>query len=217
MKNYQLRLNSNLKSDYEAFRKDTSKPFSHRSQTYPVVYLTADSYATLSIEYKEEKKLTLIVNLQDYYVFGFLIDNKCYSFKSVDEKLKQANFDVKEVIPYGDAYFEIGKGGIEDKVCGQLVSSKDILAAIDFITDMNNSWESKREYLLRVLWTLVEGIRFSGISDLVQNLFNNKSEIITYRYFFYMAERWEKISVGNAYLGRLDKSIAVYDLRPLEH
>ena len=109
-----------------------------------------------------------------------------------------------------------GSDGVEDKVCKELVTSQDILSSIDFIVDMNNSWEDKREYLLRVFWTLVEGVRFSGISDIVQNLFNNKEQSITYNYFFYMAERWEKISVGNAYLGRLDKSIAVYDLRPLE-
>ncbi|NER96709.1 MAG: hypothetical protein F6J86_23165 [Symploca sp. SIO1B1] len=175
-----------------------------------------DSYAKLSIESRGEQKLTLIVNLQNYYVFGFLIDDKCYSFRGVDEKLRNAGFEVEEVLPYGDAYYQIGESGVEESVCGQLVSAEDIRTSIDFIIDMSKSWESKRQHLLRVFWALVEGIRFSGISDIVYNLFNGESEKVTYRYFFYMAERWEKLSVGNAYLGRPDKSIAVYDIRPLE-
>jgi len=215
-KEYELNLDSNLTSCYEEFRADTSKIFSYAESNYPVVYLSITEFAKVTIKYYRESKMTLIVNLQDYYVFGFIINDKCYAFKGVDKNLREAGFKVDEVIPYGDAYYEIGKGGIEEKVCNETVTFKDIVSSIDYIIDMNHSWEDKKEYLLRVFWTLVEGVRFNGISDVVQGLINGKPLSVTYRYFFFMAERWEKISVGNAYLGDLDKSIAVYDLRPLE-
>ena len=218
---YFLRLDPQLTSDYQAFRSKTSTPYTYNNQTYPVVHLSSSDFAKLTVQHEGESKLTLIVNLQDYYVFGFLIKGLCYAFKGVEIKLQEAGFDVKEVIPYGDAYFDIGTPEVERQVRGEVVSAEIILSSIDFITTMENSWDQKREHLLRVFWALVEGVRFSGISDVVQSLFDPPTNVtestVTYDYFFYMAERWEKISVGNAYLGKLDSSVAVYALRPLEN
>ena len=220
MKTYKINLDSNLTSDYENFRNETSGTFEHRKNTYRVVNRSKKDFSILTIIYNGKEKITLVVNLQDYYVYGFLFNDKCYTFKgSEKEELIAAGIKVPiEEIPYGDAYFEIGAGGIEKKVEAEVVSSKAILSSIDFIVDLNKSWDEKREHILRVFWALVEGIRFCGISNVIQTLFTSTDEQIntTYAYFFYMAERWEKISIGNAYMGKMDKSIAVYDLRPME-
>ena len=219
METYKINLDSNLTKDYESFRSATSGIFTHRGNDYPVVNHSKKDFSLLTIMYDGKEKITLAVNLQDYYVYGFLFNNKCYAFKGTEkEELIAAGIKVPiEEIPFGDAYFEIGAGGIEKKVEAEVVSSEVILSSIDFIVNINNSWDDKREHILRVFWALVEGIRFCGISNVVQTLFNSTEKVnTTYAYFFYMAERWEKTSIGNAYLGKMDKSIAVYDLRPME-
>ncbi len=63
-KEYLLNLDSRLTDCYQLFRAETSKIFAHRKQEYRVVYLSATDFSKVTIQHNDEKKLTLIVNLQ---------------------------------------------------------------------------------------------------------------------------------------------------------
>ncbi len=136
---YELTLDSKLSECYQTFRKNTSKNYTDKSQNYPVVYLSATDFSTIEIKYQNESKLTLIVNLQDYYVFGFLFDDQCYSFLGVEKNLKAAGYTVDEVIPYGSAYYQIGANGIEQEVRATTVTKEVILSSINYIIDSANT------------------------------------------------------------------------------
>lgn len=220
MKAYQLRLDNHLSDDYQTFRQATSKPYSHKDNTYPVVYLSENDFAILTLSSTGTKDLSLVVNLQNYYVYAFIIEKQCYAFDGLTKSLEKAGITVDTELPYGEAYYEIGSDGVEASVRQESVTVAAIISAITQIQDMSLSWLDKKPDILRLFWAMIEGIRFSGISDTVQTLLNSPTPpaaTVQYDYFFYMAERWEKISIGNAYLGKEDDSIAVYDLRPLEY
>ncbi|MDE5068208.1 MAG: hypothetical protein O4861_04385 [Trichodesmium sp. St16_bin4-tuft] len=159
--------------------------------------------------------LTLIVNLEFYYVYGFKIDNQYFAYEGeAFDSLNKAGFNIPDEnkIPYGDAYYQIGTREQIDSVCQESVSLEALQNSISRVVDLNIEWTDKNEDLLRVFWCLVEGIRFNEISNIVNELVAGKPCNITFAYFYYMAERWAKLSVGSAYLGKLDKSIAVYEL-----
>ena len=97
-----------------------------------------------------------------------------------------------------------------------MVSLGALQNSIDRVVDLTIDWTDKNEDLLRVFWCLVEGIRFSEISNIVHELIVDNPYNTTFAYFYYMAERWAELSVGAAYSGKVDKSIAVYELHRLQ-
>ena len=216
---YDLTLDSdNFLNDYETFRDATSQDFKYNDQEYPAVYLNSDDYAFLNI-HSDGTQLTLIINLQYYYVYGFKIDDQYFAYEGeAYEALNKAGFDIPEAnkIPYGDAYYQIGTYEQIDAVCQENVTLETLQNAISTVADLSVKWTDKNEDLLRMFWCLVEGIRFSGISSVVDKLIKGEPYNVTFAYFYYMAERWAKLSIGNAYEGKTDSSIAVYELNRLK-
>lgn len=216
---YNLTLESGqFLNDYKTFRDATSQDFKYNDYEYPAVYLSSNDYAYLNIQ-SNGTQLTLIINLQYYYVYGFVIDGQNFAYKGeAYEALTSAGFDIPKanIIPYGDAYYDIGTDEQIDAVCQENVSLEVLQQAIANVADLNIAWTDKNEDLLRMFWCLVEGIRFSGISDVVDKLVTGDSYNVTFAYFYYMAERWAKLSLGNAYEGKGDSSIAVYELNRLK-
>jgi len=96
------------------------------------------------------------------------------------------------------------------------VSFEALLTSLTRVADLSLTWTDKNEDLLRVFWCLVEGIRFSEISNIVYDLISGKSYNTIFAYFYYMVERWVELSVRTAYSGKVDKSIAVYELHRLQ-
>ena len=216
---YDLTLESSqFLNDYTTFRDDTSQTFKYNDSDYPAVYLSSDDYAYLNI-HSDGTDLTLIVNLQYYYVYGFIIDGQYFAYQGeAYDALTSAGFTIPEanIIPYGDAYYDIGTDEQIDAVCQENVSLEVLQQAIDNVADLSIAWTDKNEDLLRMFWCLVEGIRFSEISYVVNQLVSGDSYNVTFSYFYYMAERWAKLSYGNAYEGKGDSSIAVYELNRLK-
>ncbi len=221
---YNLTLNKDqFLDDYSVFRSATSQNFKYNGNDYPAVYLDSDQYAYLNIISKQDEnepvELTLIVNLEFYYVYGFKIDYQYFAYEGeAFEALNEAGFNIPESnkIPYGDAYYEIGTDEQIYNVGQETVSLKAIQDSLARIVDLDIAWTSKNEDLLRAFWSLVEGIRFSEISDTVHTLISGEPFNTTFAYFYYMAERWAELSVGAAYSSKMDKSIAVYELHRLE-
>ena len=216
---YDLNLKEGLfLDDYDAFRSATSQNFSYNGNDYPAVYMDSDQYAYVNI-YSNEDLLTLIVNLEFYYVYGFKIDDQYFAYKGeAYNALTEAGFDIPDsnIIPYGDAYYEIGSDEQIDSVCQETVTLEALQNAISSVIDLSIKWTDKNEDLLRLFWCLVEGVRFSEISYVVNQLIESKPYNVTFAYFYYMAERWAELSVGAAYSGKVDKSIAVYELHRLQ-
>ena len=218
-KSYDLNLEQDqFLQDYTTFRTATSQNFTYNKNNYPAVYLDSDQYAYLNI-YSNKSQLTLIVNLEFYYVYGFKIDNQYFAYEGeAFDSLNQAGFTIPEAnkIPYGDAYYQIGTYEQIDSVCQESVSLEALQNSIDQVVDLTIKWTDKNEDLLRVFWCLVEGIRFSEISNIVHELIAGDPYNTTFAYFYYMAERWAELSVGAAYSSKVDKSIAVYELHRLQ-
>ena len=226
IKEYSLTLNEDqFLSDYSIFRAATSKTFTYKKRDYAAVYLDYDQYAYVNIisdqGSNDSIELTLIVNLQYYYVFGFKIDGQYFAYQdSALKALQGAGFKIPKsnIIPYGDAYYEIGSHAQIQNVCQENVSLSAIQSSIARIVDLKIGWTDKKEDLLRVFWSLVEGIRFNEISSIVHTLITGNSFNTTFGYFYYMAERWAEMSIGTAYRGKKnsDSSIAVYELNMLK-
>jgi hypothetical protein len=215
---YDLTLTSDsFLSDYDTFRNATSQDFSYNDVEYPSVFKTSDDYALLNI-HSGDDLLTLIVNLQYYYVYGFQIDGQNFAYEGEAYDALKDLFDIPKsnIIPYGDAYYQIASYDQIDAVCVENVTLSTLQNAISTVANLDVSWEDKREDLLRMFWCLVEGIRFAEISRIVNILVSGESYNVTFAYFYYMAERWAKLSIGNAYEGKLDSSIAVYELNRLK-
>lgn len=216
---YDLKLEKDqFLSDYTTFREATSQNFEYNKNNYPSVYMKSDQYAYLNI-YSGKDLLTLIVNLEFYYVYGFKIDDQYYAYEGeAFESLNADGFTIPEdnKIPYGDAYYQIGTYEQIDSVCQESVTLEALQNSISQVVDMSVAWTDKNEDLLRVFWCLVEGIRFSEISYVVNQLIEGNPYNVTFAYFYYMAERWAELSVGAAYSSKVDKSIAVYELHRLQ-
>jgi len=205
-------------TDYTTFREATSQNFTYKDKDYPAVYMDSKQYAYLNIS-SNGNLLTLIVNLQYYYVYGFKIDGQYYAYEGeAFNSLNEDGFTIPAAnkIPYGDAYYQIGTYEQIDSVCQESVSLEALQNSISHVVDMSLKWTDKNEDLLRVFWCLVEGIRFKEISTIVNELIEGKPYKITFAYFYYMAERWAELSVGAAYSSKVDKSIAVYELNRLK-
>jgi hypothetical protein len=216
---YDFHLNTaQFLDDYTTFRNATSQIFKYNDTDYPAVYLDSSDYAYITI-YSDAAPLTLIINLEYYYVYGFQIDDQIFAYEGeAYADLTKAGFTIPKsnIIPYGDAYYEIGTDAQIDSVCQESVILEALQNAIANVVNLNIAWTDKNEDLLRVFWCLVEGIHFQEISSIVYDLIQNKPYNVTFAYFYYMAERWAELSVGAAYSGKIDNSIAVYELHRLE-
>ncbi|WP_162182451.1 ribosome-inactivating family protein [Lacinutrix jangbogonensis] len=219
IKSYTLHLEKDqFLTDYSTFRAATSQNFTYKDNNYPAVFMDSNQYAYLNIESKSNT-LTLIINLEFYYVYGFKINNQYFAYEGEAIKaLTQAGFTIPEAntIPYGDAYYQIGSYAQIDAVCQESVSLEALQNSISRIVDLTIKWTDKNEDLLRVFWCLVEGIRFQDISTIMNELISGNPYNTTFAYFYYMAERWAELSVGAAYSSKEDKSIAVYELHRLQ-
>lgn len=220
IKSYNLNLTKDqFLDDYTAFRTATTQNFRYKNHNYLAVYMNNDQYAYLNV-LSNKNQLSLIVNLQFYYVYGFNIDNQYFAFEGeAFNSLKKAGFTILEAnkIPYGDAYNQIGTSEQINSVCQESVSLITLQNSISRIVDMTIEWTDKNEDLLRVFWCLIEGIRFNEISNIVDELIAENPFNITFGYFYYMAERWAELSVGAAYSSKMDNSIAVYELHSLQN
>jgi len=219
IKSYDLNLEKDqFLTDYTNFRAATSKNFTYKGNKYPAVFMDSDQYAYVNI-FSKNSQLSLIVNLEFYYVYGFKIDNQYFAYKGeAFDALNAAGFDIPEAnkIPYGDAYYEIATPEQIEGVCQQSVTMGALLNSISRVADLSIAWTDKNEDLLCVFWCLVEGVRFKDISNVMYDLIAGKSYNITFANFYYMAERWAELSVGAAYSGKEDSSIAVYELHRLQ-
>lgn len=218
LKSYNLNLQADLfLNDYATFREATSDTFTYNEKDYTAVYLGEDDYAYINITSNDDE-LTLIINLEFYYVYGFVIDGQYFAYTGeAYDSLTAAGFTIPDanIIPYGDAYYEIGSDDQINSVCQESVSLEALQNSISRVADLSIEWTDKNEDLLRMFWCLVEGVRFDGISTIVNDLIEGTAYNVTFGYFYLMAERWAEMSVGAAYRGKPDKSIAVYELHSL--
>ena len=74
------------------------------------------------------------------------------------------------------------------------------------------SFDLKSNDILVTFWSLIEGIRFSKISDTINTLIQNQSVDQVYDTFYSLAVIWAKLSVAAAEKGVLNPDIAVYEL-----
>lgn len=209
----------NFIKEYNAFRHATSSDYIYNEKTYRAVDKTSEEYAYLTFVIPEGDTLTLIVNLEFYYVYGFQIEGQLFVYEGeAYTGLTDAGFDIpkENTLPFGDAYYQIADENQRLTVANQQVAIEDIFTSIERVVNLSLPWNDKREDLLCVFWSLVEGIRFTGISKTVYDLLCGHTQRVTYNYFYYMAERWAELSIGAAYSGKIDKSIAVYELHRLD-
>ncbi len=211
----------NYQQSLDSFRNATSKIRSLNGIDYRVVYLEKTDFAGLTIKFGQAKELKLIINLQYYYVYGFLLDDgKVYAYTDDDPQddcykaLTDLGFSC-EKIPYGDAYYDISNSiGYEalNKLKQTKVSYQLLINALSELADANIPFSKKNESILIAFWSLVEGIRFAGISNVVSDLTKGQQPDFIYDYFYELAEIWAKLSLITAYEKTLNPDIAVYDL-----
>ncbi|MBV1924030.1 MAG: hypothetical protein KUG68_08390, partial [Flavobacteriaceae bacterium] len=97
-----------------------------------------------------------------------------------------------------------------------VVEFSQIINALTEITDTTIPFSKKPTSILIAFWSLVEGIRFEAISNVVDNLIQDKPNDYVYNYFYYLAEIWAKLCVIAAYEKNLNPEVAVYDLHQIQ-
>lgn len=212
----EINLGATFQSSIDAFRKVTSRPRIINGISYTSVYLTKNEFGGLRIRYDKGKELCLIVNLEFYYVYGFFLDDsKVYAFDGEGDKaLKKLGFET-ETIPYGDGYYDIKKMMGDDEFYNLLhtkIEFAQITSALNQITDTTIPFTKKAESILIVFWSIIEGIRFASISNVVSNLIQANTNDYIYDYFYELAEIWAKLSVIAVYDKKNNPDIGVYDL-----
>ncbi|MBV1924834.1 MAG: hypothetical protein KUG68_12490 [Flavobacteriaceae bacterium] len=216
----EITLDENFKKSLNSFRGLTSEPRILNGITYPSVYLTDSDYGGLTIQFGKGQELRLIMNLEYYYVYGFFLDDsKVYAFSGEGvEALDALGFET-ETIPYGDSYTDIKGQLTTDEfyaLTDGVVEFSQIINALTEITDTSIPFSKKPTSILIAFWSLVEGIRFEAISDVVDNLIQDKPNDYVYNYFYYLAEIWAKLCVIAAYEKNLNPEVAVYDLHQIQ-
>ena len=217
LKTLKIELDDNFESSLKKFRNLTSRIRTINKINYPAVYLSDADYGGLQIKYGSGSQLSLIVNLEFYYVYGFFLDDeKVYAFKGeAEEALSKFGFST-ETIPYGDGYFDIKNELSEEEFYALLntnVELNQIISGLDQLADTSIAFEKKAKSVLTVFWSLVEGIRFDGISNVVWNLIQNQPNVnVQYCIFYDLAEVWSDLCVKAVKVKIKNPSIAVYDL-----
>ena len=204
-----------------AFRGVTSKPYQYNGQTYPAVYLSDNSYGGLVIHFGDGETLSLIMNLEFYYVYGFFYRGTVYAFKDeAYEGLSQFGFDCCIQMSFGDSYTEIQQTlGWEkaDALRAEQATLTKLTNSLKALADQSIAFQDKCAELLIVFWSLVEGIRFAAISNSVNDQINGTGTGDTYQTYHDLAEKWADLSVDAAKKGILNPAIAVYELHRIEH
>lgn len=202
-------------SSYHAFRTVTSRIRNIKNENYRAVYLTASDFGGLTINFDKGKKLQLIVDLEFYYVYGFLIGNDVFGFNGEGASgLQKLGFDVT-TISYGDGYTDIRnqshKEGLPD-VTTMKVRLNTLIGSMTNLIDPKISFDKKSNDILVTFWSLIEGIRFAKISNTIEDLLVNHPVSAVYNDFYDLAVKWAKLSVAAAEEGSLNPDIAVYEL-----
>jgi hypothetical protein len=208
-------LDTNFSASLHIFRSLTSRIRYVNNEAYPVVYLSASDFGGLTITFGDNKKLQLIVNLEFYYVYGFLIGNDVYGFQGEGiDGLEKLGFTVTP-ISYGDGYSAIRqqshKEGLPD-VTTMKVRLSTLLTSMENILNPAISFDQKSNDILITFWSLIEGIRFAKISNTIEDLLENQPVNDVYDDFYKLAVIWAKLSVTAADKGVLNPDIAVYEL-----
>lgn len=211
-----ISLDHNFTNSLDRFRELTSRIRTLNNINYPVVYLSDEDYGGLTITYNSIGKLRLIVNLQFYYVYGFYLDDgNVYAFEGDSEQaLTDFGFECT-TIPYGDGYFDIkkilGESAFNDLLDTD-VTLYEIVSSLNQVADIDIPFAYKSRALLITLWSMVEGIRFAGISNVVLKLLDQQYEHTTFSTFYNLAEVWSELCDKAAKDNTLNPDIAVYDL-----
>jgi hypothetical protein len=208
-------LDENFDKSLENFRDATSKGRTINDQDYPAVYLNQYDFGGLTIHFDTDKTLSLIINLEFYYVYGFYFDGTVYAYKGESfSALTSHGFECTE-IPFGDSYPDI-EANLSANDIAELKktgATKDkLLASLATLADETVPFTDKCEAILVVFWSLIEGVRFQEISSAVNDSLNGSGTEKTDGDFYKLAEDWANLSVDAAKHGILNPAIAVYEL-----
>ena len=118
--------------------------------------------------FDDDKTLSLIVNLEFYYVYGFYYDGTVHAYKGeAFSALTNHGFECTE-IPFGDSYPDI-EANLSAQVIAKLkrtIATKDkLMASLATVANEGVLFTDKCEEILVVFWSLIEGIRFQKISS----------------------------------------------------
>ena len=211
----QLSLDEKFSSNYYAFRGVTSRDRVINNQTYRAVYLSESDFGGLTISFDGNKQLQLIINLEFYYVYGFLIGETVFGFQGEGvEGLEKLGFDVTP-ISYGDGYSDIRAQSRKENLPDVTTMKVRLSTLIDSMTNLINpdiSFDQKSNDILVTFWSLIEGIRFAKISNTIEDLLQDHPVDMVYDTFYSLAVIWAKLSVAAAEKGVLNPDIAVYEL-----
>ncbi len=211
----EINLDNSFNTSLDSFRKVTSRIRNINNQNYRAVYLSESDFGGLTINFGKGKKLQLIINLEFYYVFGFLINDEVYGFQGEGiTGLEKIGFKVTP-ISYGDGYSDIraqsDKEHLPD-ITTKKVRLSTLLNSMNNLIDPNISFDLKSNDILVTFWSLVEGIRFAKISNTIEDLLEGQTTSVVYDEFYSLAVIWAKLSVAAAEKGVLNPDIAVYEL-----
>lgn len=211
----ELALDETYGNSLDVFRKLTSRIRRINREDYRAVYLSSSNFGGLTIKFGKNKKLQLIINLEFYYVFGFLIGNKVYGFQGEGvEGLEKLGFKVTP-ISYGDGYSDImAQSKREDlpDVKTKKVRLSTLIHNMHTLINPKISFDLKSNAILITFWSLIEGIRFAKISNTVEDLIGHDPATAVYDDFYKLAIVWAELSVAAASKGILNPDIAVYEL-----
>lgn len=211
----EIRLDNDFQFSLDGFRKATSRIRYINNEAYPAVYLSENDFGGLTITFGDNKKLQLIVNLEFYYVYGFLIGNDVYGFQGEGmTALEKLGFNVTP-ISYGDGYSDIRRQSQKEHlpdVTTMKVRLSTLLTSMENIINPTISFDQKSNDILVTFWSLIEGIRFAKISNTIGDLLENQPVTAIYDDFYKLAVIWAKLSVAAADKGVLNPDIAVYEL-----
>ncbi len=211
----EINLNSDFDASMDAFRSVTSRMRRINGQNYPAVYLTDSDYGGLTFNFGRGRKLQLIMNLEFYYVYGFLIGTKVYGFQGeATAGLESLGFTVTP-ISYGDSYTDIQEQSVKEglpDVKTKKVRLSTLLQSMSNIINPSISFDLKSNDILVTFWSLIEGIRFAKISNTIEDLLVEHPVNAIYDEFYKLAENWANLSVDAANKGVLNPAIAVYEL-----
>jgi hypothetical protein len=215
----EINLDESFDASYDAFRKATSKIRKINDTDYRAVYLPSTTYGGLTINFENGQKLQLIMNLEFYYVYGFLIGDTAYGFEGEGAiGLKSQGFDVT-LIPYGDSYTDIRAQSTAEgfpDVSTKRVKLSLLYKSMENIINPDISFKLKSNDILVTFWSLVEGIRFSRISNTIDDLLNNHPTTDIYDNFYQLAENWKNLSVAAADKSTYNPVLAVYELDSMD-
>ena len=215
----ELNLDESFDASYDAFRKVTTEIRTINDTDYRAVYLQDTDYGGLTINFENGQKLQLIMNLEFYYVYGFLIGEEVHGFAGEGaEGLRGLGFDVID-IPYEDGYTQIRAQSTKEGLPDVTTKRVKLSLLYESMTNINNpdiSFELKSNDILITFWSLVEGIRFAWISNIIDDLINDKPTTAIYDDFYKLAVNWKNLSVAAADKSAYNPVLAVYELDSMD-